>query len=58
MKYNNKITEKKKKKQQTGKYKINEQAKFLKLYLKLVLEKSHMCTKMNFISTISNKNWD
>lgn len=56
MKYNNKITEKKK--QQTGKYKTNEQAQFLKLYLKLVLEKSHMCTKMNCISTISNKNWD
>ena len=56
MKYNNKITEKKK--QQTGKYKTNEQAQFLKLYLKLVLEKSHMCTKMNCISTISNKNLD
>lgn len=57
MKYNNKITEKKKN-QHTGKYKTNEQAQFLKLYLKLVLEKSHMCTKMNCISTISNKNLD
>ena len=56
MKYNNKITEKKKKKQQGNTKQINKQ-KSQKLHLKFVLEKSNIYTKMNFISTISNKNW-